>query len=86
MTNTKTSRGLVPGTLEKIESRCKYGCPDTVFVGGQAYGCVAVELHHGQSFARGIEYAHARGVDVHVASSTGNPPEGNEQGAGEQFP
>ena len=47
--------------------------------------CVAVPGNFTMDELReGIEYAHARGVDVHVASNMVTH-EGNEQGAGEWF-
>lgn len=46
-----------------------YGA-DAVFVGGQAYGLRSRAGNFTMDELReGIEYAHARGVDVHVASN-----------------
>ena len=76
---------LVPaGTLEKLKVAVNYGA-DAVFVGGQAYGLRSRAGNFTMDELReGIEYAHARGVDVHVASNMVTH-EGNEQGAGEWF-
>lgn len=46
--------------------------------------CVAVPETLPWMSREGIEYAHARGVDVHVASNMVTH-EGNEKGAGEWF-
>ena len=86
MTNTKKRpEVLVPaGTLEKLKVAVNYGA-DAVFVGGQAYGLRSRAGNFTMDELReGIEYAHARGVDVHVASNMVTH-EGNEQGAGEWF-
>ena len=86
MTNTKKRpEVLVPaGTLEKLKVAVNYGA-DAVFVGGQAYGLRSRAGNLTMDELReGIEYAHARGVDVHVASNMVTH-EGNEQGAGEWF-
>ena len=76
---------MVPaGTLEKLKVAVNYGA-DAVFVGGQAYGLRSRAGNFTMDELReGIEYAHARGVDVHVASNMVTH-EGNEQGAGEWF-
>ena len=71
MTNTKKRpEVLVPaGTLEKLKVAVNYGA-DAVFVGGQAYGLRSRAGNFTMDELReGIEYAHARGVDVHVASN-----------------
>ena len=86
MTNTKKRpEVLVPaGTLEKLKVAVNYGA-DAVFVGGQAYGLRSRAGNFTMDELReGIEYAHVRGVDVHVASNMVTH-EGNEQGAGEWF-
>ena len=81
----KTSRGL--GTcwnIRKVKVAVNYGA-DAVFVGGQAYGLRSRAGNFTMDELReGIEYAHAHGVDVHVASNMVTH-EGNEQGAGEWF-
>ncbi len=67
MTNTKKRpEVLVPaGTLEKLKVAVNYGA-DAVFVGGQAYGLRSRAGNFTMDELReGIEYAHARGVDVH---------------------
>ena len=67
MTNTKKRpEVLVPaGTLEKLKVAVNYGA-DAVFVGGQAYGLRSRAGNFTMDELReGIEYAHARGVDVY---------------------
>ena len=70
---------MVPaGTLEKLKVAVNYGA-DAVFVGGQAYGLRSRAGNFTMDELReGIEYAHARGVDVHVASNMVTH-EGNEK-------
>ena len=84
-TTKKRPEVLVPaGTLEKLKVAVNYGA-DAVFVGGQAYGLRSRAGNFTMDELReGIEYAHARGVDVHVASNMVTH-EGNEKGAGEWF-
>ena len=84
-TTKKRPEVLVPaGTLEKLRVAVNYGA-DAVFVGGQAYGLRSRAGNFTMDELReGIEYAHARGVDVHVASNMVTH-EGNEKGAGEWF-
>ena len=84
-TTKKRPEVLVPaGTLEKLRVAVNYGA-DAVFVGGQAYGLRSRAGNFTMDELReGIEYAHARGVDVHVASNMVTH-EGNEKGAGECF-
>ena len=69
-TTKKRPEVLVPaGTLEKLRVAVNYGA-DAVFVGGQAYGLRSRAGNFTMDELReGIEYAHARGVDVHVASN-----------------
>ena len=84
-TTKKRPEVLVPaGTLEKLKVAVNYGA-DAVFVGGHAYGLRSRAGNFTMDELReGIEYAHARGVDVHVASNMVTH-EGNEKGAGEWF-
>ena len=78
-TTKKRPEVLVPaGTLEKLKVAVNYGA-DAVFVGGQAYGLRSRAGNFTMDELReGIEYAHARGVDVHVASNMVTH-EGNEK-------
>ena len=72
------------GTLEKLKVAVDYGA-DAVFVGGQAYGLRSRAGNFTMDELReGIQYAHERGVNVHVAANMVTH-EGNEAGAGAWF-
>ena len=72
------------GTLEKLKVAVDYGA-DAVFVGGQAYGLRSRAGSFTMDELReGIQYAHERGVNVHVAANMVTH-EGNEAGAGAWF-
>ena len=59
------------GTLEKLKVAIDYGA-DAVFVGGQAYGLRSRAGNFSMEQMReGIEYAHARGAKVYVATDRG---------------
>lgn len=87
MSNTTKKRPevLAPaGTLEKLKVAVDYGA-DAVFVGGQQYGLRSRAGNFSmEELQEGINYAHERGADVHVAANMVTH-EGNEEGAGEWF-
>ena len=74
MTNTKTSRGLGTGwnirklKLPLIMAQMLFSLVDKPMVLRSRAGTFTMD-----ELREGIEYAHARGVDVHVASNMVNP-------------
>ena len=61
---------LVPaGSLDVLKTAVNYGA-DAVFIGGEAFGLRAKAKNFGpEEMALGIDYAHKRGVKVHVTAN-----------------
>ncbi len=82
---SKSPELLAPaGTLEKLKIAVHYGA-DAVYIAGEAYGLRSQAGNFNyEEMAEAVEFAHARGVKVYVASNMVTH-HGDEEGAGDFF-
>ena len=68
--NKKKPELLIPaGSLEVLKTAVNYGA-DAVYIGGEVFGLRAKAKNFGyEEMAKGIAYAHERGVRVHVTAN-----------------